>query len=225
MVLSSSLVCHSHLQFQILPCPGAHQAPSTPTAGHIYLTPFPLKYIYIATPWTAAYQASLSMGFSRQGYWSGVPLPSFCLSLSLSLSLSLYIYIYIYIYLAALGLSYCSGILSCGMGILFPDEGLNPGPPTLPWESQVLPGSPPWESRVLATGPPGKPSRPTFLWASALITYSALLSPPILLHSVFSGTCWCKAQGWVKPIQQGLLRRAQFSGTDKRLPSPWVGMR
>jgi len=30
----------------------------------------------LATPWTAAYQAPLSMGFSRQEYWSGVPLPS-----------------------------------------------------------------------------------------------------------------------------------------------------
>ena len=29
-----------------------------------------------ATPWTAAYQAPPSMGFSRQVYWSGVPLPS-----------------------------------------------------------------------------------------------------------------------------------------------------
>ena len=29
-----------------------------------------------ATPWTVAYQASPSMGFSRQEYWSGVPLPS-----------------------------------------------------------------------------------------------------------------------------------------------------
>ena len=28
-----------------------------------------------APPWTAAYQALLSMGFSRQEYWSGVPLP------------------------------------------------------------------------------------------------------------------------------------------------------
>ena len=28
------------------------------------------------TPWTAAYQAPLSMGFSRQEYWDGVPLPS-----------------------------------------------------------------------------------------------------------------------------------------------------
>ena len=29
-----------------------------------------------STPWTAAYQAPPSMGFSRQEYWSGVPLPS-----------------------------------------------------------------------------------------------------------------------------------------------------
>ena len=29
-----------------------------------------------ATPWTAVYQAPPSMGFSRQEYWSGVPLPS-----------------------------------------------------------------------------------------------------------------------------------------------------
>ena len=29
-----------------------------------------------ATPWTAAYQAPLSMGFSRQEYWSGLPFPS-----------------------------------------------------------------------------------------------------------------------------------------------------
>ena len=30
----------------------------------------------LVTPWTAAHQAPLSMGFSRQEYWSGVPLPS-----------------------------------------------------------------------------------------------------------------------------------------------------
>ena len=29
-----------------------------------------------AIPWIVAYQASLSMGFSRQEYWSGVPFPS-----------------------------------------------------------------------------------------------------------------------------------------------------
>jgi len=30
----------------------------------------------LATPWTTAHQAAQSMGFSRQEYWSGVPLPS-----------------------------------------------------------------------------------------------------------------------------------------------------
>ena len=30
----------------------------------------------LATPWTAAYQTPPFMGFSRQEYWSGVPLPS-----------------------------------------------------------------------------------------------------------------------------------------------------
>ena len=29
-----------------------------------------------ATPWSVAYQAPLSMGFSRQEYWSGLLLPS-----------------------------------------------------------------------------------------------------------------------------------------------------
>ena len=29
-----------------------------------------------ATPWTVAYQAPPSMGFSRQEYWSGLPFPT-----------------------------------------------------------------------------------------------------------------------------------------------------
>ena len=33
----------------------------------------------LAIPWITAYQAPLSMGFSRQEYWSGVPLPSLTL--------------------------------------------------------------------------------------------------------------------------------------------------
>ena len=46
------------------------------------------------TPWTAAYQAPPSMGFSRQEYWSGVPLPSpaYIFSLALILSFSAYFY-------------------------------------------------------------------------------------------------------------------------------------
>ena len=35
------------------------------------------------TPWTAAHQAPLSMGFSRQEYWSGVPSPSLMTALVL----------------------------------------------------------------------------------------------------------------------------------------------
>ena len=35
------------------------------------------QYVQLfATPWTVAYQASPSMGFSRQEYWSGLPFPS-----------------------------------------------------------------------------------------------------------------------------------------------------
>ena len=36
-----------------------------------------LSHVWLLeTPWTAAYQAPPSMGFSRQEYWSGLPLPS-----------------------------------------------------------------------------------------------------------------------------------------------------
>ena len=34
------------------------------------------RFWLLATPWTAAYQAPLSVGFFRQEYWSGVPSPS-----------------------------------------------------------------------------------------------------------------------------------------------------
>ena len=39
-----------------------------------------LSYVrFLAIPWTAACQAPPSMGFSRQEYWSGVPLPTPCM--------------------------------------------------------------------------------------------------------------------------------------------------
>ena len=37
------------------------------------------SYLTLVTPQTAAHQAPLFMGFSRQKYWSGVPLPSLIL--------------------------------------------------------------------------------------------------------------------------------------------------
>ena len=43
-----------------------------------------------ATPWTAAHQAPPSIGFSRQEYWSGVPLPSPSLGLLNLNSLSMF---------------------------------------------------------------------------------------------------------------------------------------
>ena len=43
----------------------------------------------LETPWTAAYQAPPSMGFSRQQYWSGVPLPSPKWSLAFTIYLPL----------------------------------------------------------------------------------------------------------------------------------------
>ena len=44
-----------------------------------------------ATPWTAAHQAPPSMGFPRQEYWSGVPLPSLWIDTSyLLLSLNIW---------------------------------------------------------------------------------------------------------------------------------------
>ena len=32
--------------------------------------------LFVTPPWTVAHQAPLSMGFSRQEYWSGLPVPS-----------------------------------------------------------------------------------------------------------------------------------------------------
>ena len=50
----------------------------------------------LATPWTAAYQAPPSMGFSRQEYWSGVPLPSPMEHLGGTNPASLSIYLYVH---------------------------------------------------------------------------------------------------------------------------------
>ena len=33
-------------------------------------------YLTLETPWTVAFQGLLTMGFYRQEYWSGLPLPS-----------------------------------------------------------------------------------------------------------------------------------------------------
>ena len=47
---------------------------SKPELGHLLLLLSHFSRVRLfETPWTVAYQAPLSMGFSRQEYWSGVP--------------------------------------------------------------------------------------------------------------------------------------------------------
>ena len=80
--------CLWHLGHQVvLDCTkdphGLGQVPWPPVQAG---SPWPFIYIYIyascsvvskcATPWTVAHQASLSIGFPRQEYWSGLPFPS-----------------------------------------------------------------------------------------------------------------------------------------------------
>ena len=61
----------------------AERAPSRclgPRSGYGQMGGFPLRLslycLAFVTPWTEGHQAPLSMGFSRQEYWSGLPVPS-----------------------------------------------------------------------------------------------------------------------------------------------------
>ena len=65
-----------------------------------------------ATPWTEAHQAPPSMGFSRQEYWSGVPLPS--------LGTMLYILLYTVLH----GRFKYLGVLPCYSCIVFQGVGI-----------------------------------------------------------------------------------------------------
>ena len=59
------------------PIPGILQARTLKWAAISFSNVKSLSRVrLLATPWTAAYQAPPSMGFSRQEYWSGLPLPS-----------------------------------------------------------------------------------------------------------------------------------------------------
>ena len=74
----------------------------------------------LATPWTAAYQAPPSMGFSRQEYWSGLPLPSPEETSSLSNSI-VFLYFLALFTLEGLLISPCYSLELCiQMSIFFP---------------------------------------------------------------------------------------------------------
>ncbi|XDA78741.1 hypothetical protein R6Z07M_008774 [Ovis aries] len=66
----------------VRPCPWDSPGKNTGVGCHVLLQCRKVKVKSLsrirlfATPWTAAHQAPPSIGFSRQEYWSGVPLPS-----------------------------------------------------------------------------------------------------------------------------------------------------
>ena len=53
--------------YRFSPSPSLREKRKVKSLSHVQL---------FVTPWTVAYQASPSMGFSRQEYWSGLPFPS-----------------------------------------------------------------------------------------------------------------------------------------------------
>ena len=77
-----------------LPCPWDSPGKNTGVGCHFLLQCMKVKNESevaqscptLATPWTAAYQAPPSMGFSRQEYWSGVPSPSPVVKLGLQIT-------------------------------------------------------------------------------------------------------------------------------------------
>ena len=65
------MYCNCSLQGQIVPCSGLYlfsrsMKVKVKLLSHVRL---------FVTQWTIAYQAPPSMGFSRQEYWSGLPVP------------------------------------------------------------------------------------------------------------------------------------------------------
>ena len=53
-----------------------HQQSTIPCSISVHVRSRFSHVRFFATPWTVAHQAPPSRGFSRQEYWSGVPLPS-----------------------------------------------------------------------------------------------------------------------------------------------------
>ena len=88
--MSDSVRPHRRLAAHQAPGPWDSPGKNTGVGYHFLLQCMKVKSLsrvrLSVTPWTAAYQAPPSMGFSRQEYWSGVPLPSLINSLCTSIS-------------------------------------------------------------------------------------------------------------------------------------------
>ena len=68
---TSGVVLGFYLQLTIVFCGSVES-----TITGVKWSEFTSRVQLFGTPWTVAYQASPSMGFSRQEYWSGLPFPS-----------------------------------------------------------------------------------------------------------------------------------------------------
>ena len=84
------------------------------------------------TPWTVAHQAPPSMGFSRQEYWSGVPLPSPCWYMQACVLSHVRLFAAAWTVTCQVPLSMGFSSQDTGMGCylllqrIFPTQGLNP---------------------------------------------------------------------------------------------------
>jgi len=74
----SKLYLHFHVHCKIFTIYKTWKQPKCLLPGEMIDTWWKLlsRVWLFATPWTVAYQAPPSMGFSRQEYWSGLPFPS-----------------------------------------------------------------------------------------------------------------------------------------------------
>ena len=74
---SARQACHTVPRPPWVPCTGLEWERAGPRSLEAGPGPSQHRHVrLLATPWTASHQAPPSMGFSRQEYWSGVPLPS-----------------------------------------------------------------------------------------------------------------------------------------------------
>ena len=65
----------SFLHVSLSHSPGCTSFQLRLSESSLLVAPLTIFQLLCATPWTVAHQAPLSMGFSRQEYWSGLPLP------------------------------------------------------------------------------------------------------------------------------------------------------
>ena len=147
------------------------------------------------TPWTVAYHAPLSMGFSRQEYWNGLPFPSSRKRFSLVLSESessvlLSVTPWTVESMNSPGQDTGVGSPSLLQGI-FPTQGLNPG---LPHYRQIF----------LPAEPPGKPKNTGVgslsLLQGIFLTQESNQSRQILCQLSYEGSL-PKAKCWVNPTE------------------------